>query len=581
MKLSLKTLLSFVLALSFLTPVILAVNARTAGPVLIWVASDIHYRPQSMLGPLEEQNNFPADPFYRHANTTGQLTYETEAVTNAFLKRFEASSSQILLIPGDLTDDGYLPEHTAFAQKLKDFEAKTGKRVFVVNGNHDIRRAVSDRSIDLNEFKTIYADFGFAEALVCHENSASYTADLEGDYRLIAIDAVVHGTDTSVIDSGLLSWIQAQVLAAKEDGKHLIGMIHYSILEHFQNQSIAEKYIMVENYRGISSKLADWGIKYVFTGHVHGNDISAADSANGNRIYDVETSSLLAYPNTYREVAFSDESVKIESRNIDEINTADLVAGYSAQQLDLIENNFQAYSLGFFKASMNYFINRYIGSPGSIAGALNIEKGTVAYDALSAVMTTLGAALNLPIYDEDTPETDSVEEIAAEAGETIDRSEYKNLPDIIGSILAAHYSGIENIPYDSPEIRLFKQCFKAALVHSLVNIPDAAAKALCEELGVPMPAGGPDNGAYTNAAKLIYMKTAAGKIINELVEPLLRGFTSDSYSPGDLNVTLEAYGAPGEPAAPKVPIAGMDFMIDIFTRLTQLIIHIAKTLLIF
>ncbi len=579
MKTKLKAIICIILSLSLLVPVAVAAKAVPENPLSVWVIADCHYRPHSMLSPIGEQNGLPGDPLYWHANTTGQLTYEADAVMNEFLSRFEASSSKILLVAGDLTDDGYLPEHQGIAEKFKQFEEKTGKKIFVINGNHDIRGAVTDNSINLAEFKTIYHEFGYSQALAVHPDSASYTADLGGKYRLLAIDAVVNGTDTSIISSDLLNWIKTQVSKAKEDGKELVGMIHYSILEHFKNQNIAVKYIMVDKYREISTQFADWGIKYVFTGHVHGNDISGATSETGNTIYDVETCSLIAYPNTYREVTFTNESVKIESKNIDKIDIADLVDGYTEAQLDLIKNNFQAFSYGYFKAGMNCFINRYLGSPSSIANALKVEKGTAAYDALAAVMMNLGASLNLPIYDKSgTAEIDSVEEIAASVGETIDASAYKNLPDIIGAVLAAHYSGVEDILYDSPEIRLFGQCFKSALVYALVNIPAGTVNILLNDLGLPVNGIAMNNNAYVNAAKLMYMKTAASKIIKVMIEPLLQGFTSDSYAPADLNVTLEGYGDSEDLTGTGVLISNQKYFWDIVTRLLTVVISAVKAL---
>ena len=579
LKTKLKTVLCVILCLSLL-PVIITVNARSQAPLPVTVIADCHYRPHSMLGPIGGQTGLPGDPLFWHTNTTGQLTYESDAIMNEFLDRFEASSSQYLLVAGDLTDDGYLSEHLGLAQKFKDFEAKTGKKIFVINGNHDIRGAVSDRSIHLADFKAIYHDFGYSEALAADENSASYTADIEGKYRLIAIDPVVHGSDISIVTPDLLAWIEAQVAAAKTDGKNLVGMIHYSILEHFKNQNLAVKYIMVDQYREIASKLADWGIKVVFTGHVHGNDISGAITAKGNTIYDVETCSLIAYPNTYREVTFSDESIKIESKNIDRIDLNDLVDGYTNDQLALLENDFPAFSYGFFKAFMGCFINRYIGSPGSIAGALKIEQGTAAYSALDAVMTNLGAALTLPLYDTaDTQAIDSVEEIAASVGETIDASEYKGLPDIIGAVLAAHYSGVEDIPFDSPEIRLFGQGFKAALVYALVHVPPETANVLLKELGLPGDAFTPGSNVYAKAAKLMYMKTAASTIINTAIKPVLEGFTSDSYAPADLNVTLEPYGENRDLTGTGVPISQPDYIWTMLTRLLSVVISTVKALI--
>ncbi len=577
MKTRLKAFVCIVLCFSLL-PLAAIPAAGADSDLKVWVMSDCHYRPHSMLGSIENQNQLPDYPLYRHANTTGQMPFESEAIINEFLDRFEASDCDILLVPGDLTDDGYLPEHLGISEKFRQFEASTGKRIYVISGNHDVRAAVVENSIDMAQFKDIYNDFGYSEAVSCHVNSGSYTADLDESYRLLAIDAVVDGEDISVIDDDLRSWIESQAFLAKAEGKKLVGMIHYSILEHFKNQNLAVKYIMVDNYRDVASMLADLGVKVVFTGHVHGNDISGATSDKGNTIYDVETCSLIAYPNTYREVRFSDKAVDIESRNIDSIDIADLVDGYNEAQLSLIQNNFQAYSLGFFKASMNYFVNRYIGSPGSIAKALNIEDGTEAYDALADVMNTLGGALNLPFYDnENTPEIDSVEEIAACVGESLDQSGYKNLPDIVGTILAAHYSGIENIPYDSPEIRLFGQGLKAALTYALVNVPVSAANALFEALDLPGQSFTVKNDIFKPAAKLMYMKTMASVVVGAVIKTVLKGFTSDAYAPADLNVTLEGYGTSADLFGTGVLISNARYFWNLFLRIIDFIINAAKT----
>ena len=88
----------------------------------------------------------------------------------------------------------------------------------------------------------------------------------------------------------VLSWVEEQAAKAKADGQYLVGMMHHSALEHFKNQGVpGGGNLVVENYREISAKFADWGIKTIFTGHVHASDISEAVTDKGSKIYDIET----------------------------------------------------------------------------------------------------------------------------------------------------------------------------------------------------------------------------------------------------------------------------------------------------
>lgn len=578
MKTKLRAVLCVTLCLLLLMPSGISSLAKEEEPLSVFVATDIHYRPLIMLTPIEEQNGLPGDPLYHHTNSQGQLTYESDAIINELLSRFEASSSNILLIAGDLTDDGYWLEHLGISEKLKQFMERTGKEIFVIPGNHDVRTsAVNSNCLDLPDFLSLYADIGYDKALQRDSLTASYTADLSKEYRLIAIDACVHGTDTSVVSDDLLAWIEAQVMQAAEDGKYLIGMVHYSVLEHFGNQGVVGSSLCLEDYRKMASQFADWGIRYIFTGHIHANDISSAVYENGNTIYDIETNSLIAYPNSYRAVSFSDTAVTVETRYIDSIDISYLPPGYTEAQLSLIQSDFPAYSYGYFKAGINRFINEYIGSPRKLAGALDIENGTPAYSALAVVTASLKDALNLPLYDTaETEPIDSVEEIAACVGIAIDRSEYKSLPDIVGSVYSLHYCGDENLSYDSPEIRIFRQGFNAALVWALADLPVRTANALFSELGLPQAGLTINDTVLTQAAKLIYMKTAASMIFDEILKPLLGGFITDAYAPADLNVTLEPYGSPVLGEDSTVIISDARFILDVLLRLTEIFINFMK-----
>ncbi len=571
--------LCILLCVFLLIPVTISVTAKVQEPLSVWVASDIHYNPQSELGPIEEQDAIPGDTLYNHVNGKGMLTYETDAILNEFLSKFENSSAKYLLIAGDLSENGQWTEHLGIAKILNEFKARTGKKIFVIPGNHDIRTSASGGRLDLSDFLNVYENLGYSDALTRHSSSGSYTAELDSEYRLLAIDACIYREDGSKMSPELLAWIEAQVKQAKLDGKKLIGMVHHSVLEHFGIQSVAGNLLCLDNYRDNAAKFADWGIKYFFTGHEHANDISMAVSEKGKKIFDIETDSLITYPNGYREVIFTDSAVDVKTNYIDTIDTAYLPAGYNQAKLDLIRNNFTAYSYGYFKSSLVSVAYDMPYNTGRIAGSLKIEKGTAAYDALAKVMNNIADALKLPLYDTaGTPAIDSVEEIAAKAGITLEHSDFKNALEIAGAIYAGHYAGDESIAYSSPEVTLFRQSFNAALVYALTNIPVSMVNTLFESIGLPDMNFSLKDNLYTQAAKMIYMETAAKLIFIEFIKPLLNSVTSDTYAPADLNVTLEPYGNTWDLIGRPAAVTDTGYILNIILRFLGIILNTMKAL---
>lgn len=543
MRKSLRSATGIALVISLLLSMVLFAGAAPSEQDLkVAVASDIHYRPPEALTPMAETHYLPGDPVFHHANTKGMLTYEADAVIDEFLAKTEASGVEFLLIPGDLSEDGFWEEHRGIAKKLRDFQARSGIQVFVLPGNHDIRTSDSRNRLNLSDFLDVYADLGYDKTLARHEGTASYTAELSGVYRLIAIDACVYRQDTSLITPDLFAWVEAQVLAAKNDGKKLVAMTHFNVLAHFGLEGFVSGLLCVDQNRTLATALADWGVKYIFTGHEHANDISHAVSQKGNKIFDIETGSLITYPNAWREVTFSAESFKLETKYVESIDTSLLPDGFSQAQIDLLKSDFQAYSLNYFRAGFKSYAQMIPGLTATLAEKLKVAEGTAGYAAIDAAVMAIADAANLPFYDSGTPETDSVAEIAKKAGITLLPSEYVNLLDLAGAMYAGHYAGNENYPMDSAEVRLFGSAVNAVLVSVLINMPTQAANALLTAIGLPAP-GFSTDGATAMAARRIYRQNGAKVFTRELVKMLGEGIFSDWSTPDDLNVTLEPFDA--------------------------------------
>lgn len=566
MKTPLKSVVALFVAFSLLLPSVVYSSAAD-DELKFFVASDIHYRPPSSLGNIADNQTLPGDSLYAHTNTKGMLSYEADAIIEEFLKRFEESDADILLIPGDISEDGNWDEHLSIAGKLREFKQRTGKRIFLIPGNHDIRTSNSRGRLNLSDFLEVYADIGFDEALEKHGETASYTAELGGKYRLLAIDACIYREDGSQIGDSLLSWIEEQVATAKEDGKQLIGMVHHSVLEHFEIQSVGMNLLCLDNYREIAAKFADWGIKYCFTGHEHANDISSAVTKSGNVIYDVETCSLITYPNSYREVAFSDSSVKISTQNIDRIDVSLLPDGFTDAQKELIQTDFAKYSYNYFRAGFKSYAYMIPDATAKLAQKLNIEEGTQCYAVLGETIQVLCEAVKLPMYEiSGTQAIDSVEEIAALAGITLEKSDYTNVLDVAAAIYAGHYAGDESLAYNSAEVTLLGRSIEAVLIYALLNIPAKDAELLLSRASLPPGVFKAGTAGYTLAAKTAYMKTAAGAIADEYIKLIANGIICDSSAPADLNVTLKPYGQNDSPDSPLDAISDFRYICEIILR---------------
>jgi len=568
MKKAFRSVLGAVLCLALLfLPALCAGAAPARGALKILVVSDIHYRPPDSMGPLPRAGSRNENPIlsqFPHGHTTGKMHYETDAILEAFFREAEGSGAQALLIPGDMSDDGHWEEHRGIVKKLREFELRSGIPVFVTMGNHDLRTRIgtADRP-GLADFLEMYAQLGFDKALARREGDASYTAELGQGYRLLVADAMLYGPDACKITPELFDWIQAQLDQAKKDGKKVIFMTHENVLEHFMIEGFTSGVLCIDQHRRLATMLADAGVKYAFTGHQHANDISHAVTQAGNKIFDIETGSLITHPCAWREVTFSDRDVKIKTHFIQSIDPSLLPEGFSQAQIKRMREDFLSYSFDFMRAGFQKYSDEVTWQTDKLADALNIPKGSVTYETIDALLRGLQKAVRLPLYGE----KDSVEEIARRGGVKLEPSKYYGLLDLAGAVYAGHFAGDEDSPIDSLEMRLVGQAVNAVLLDTLLEMPLQAASALLEYAGLPgLPA--PSHELWlTPGAKLLYRKTAAKYFTWEFVRTLGEGIFDDWSSPGDRNVTLEPYGARWKLGGRAVEIAELSFWADRLRRL--------------
>ncbi len=522
-----KKLLSVFLAAVMLFSLCSIAASAEGDRLTVTVVNDTHY---NSFDTVKKLNSISED--FAHVNSAGRLYYEADAVFMAFLEQAAKNESDFIFMVGDITETGTVEQVTEMTALLSAFEKSTGKKVFVVPGNHDVLKNSKAK------FMADYAEFGYSEALEVDTKSASYVVDLNDEYRLIAIDSTTEGTGAHSIYDERLQWIAEQGEKAKADGKKLIGMHHQNLLSHMILSNVIQPNgVVTAKNEAAAEVYAKAGIKYVFTGHTHDHDIASYTAADGTVIYDAVTGSLGGYGTPYRVVTFGDE-VKFETRRIEKVNVALFPAGISENALKLAESNFTEYQETATDLSYTVVFNQYTKAK-TLKSLLKLEDAEM-NAIIDKVGDRLNYALNMPFEKEDeTVEGDSIEAIVTRYSTTVPDTDYANMIDLAVTIYQAHNFGDENFPAYSDEVILFTRGLAAVLGYALAEVSaEEYAKVLSfvsELLGVKIPV---DFLVY--AGDGLKRFEGAEILVTTAILPILADFTTDA-APGDCNVTLPGY----------------------------------------
>ena len=504
-----------------------AITAFAADTLKVIVANDLHLSSLAYTPYLK--NN--ADSDWSHVFSSGQLIQESNAIITAFLDKAAASDAEAILVPGDITNEGTAAEHAIMVEKFRAFEQNTGKSVYVVAGNHDFMKT------SVKEFKEFYSEFGYDEAIAVADDSASYVADIGKDYRLLAIDSIIPGNGTGEITQEDIVWVSNQLDKANADGKKVIAMMHHNLIEHYIFGEKIHKGGIVHSVE-FRELLATKGVKFIFTGHTHDQDIASYTAADGSVIYDVVTNTLNAYPCTYREVTFG-ENVKFEAKTVDKVDLSLIPDGLSDEAMSLLSSDFREYSKKVIWTGLR-------GTFGSFLNASSLIK-LIGIDAQSdpdmyRIITSLGDKLaevvQMPFYNA-ADGGQSLSDVAAVYGKTLPKSNYTDLIDLAITLYQAHCVGDEYYPANSTEVQLLVSAIATVLCYCL---EDVSAEDYTTVLNFVFTLTGIEiSGDIVNfAGSSIKRIEGIDLIASTVLRPFVVQFTTDD-APADNNVTLAGY----------------------------------------
>lgn len=382
-------LASLVLTLALLftfVPSTLVHSVAASGEVTVGVMNDLHYFPKSLMGS-------DVNAFIEASKLNSTTSYLAEALLDNALYEYAIQAKEkglkYLIIPGDLTKNGEYEGHKALAAKLEQFEKDTGVEVFVIDGNHDIRNGnaakfengkfVSTRWTEPEEFREIYKNLGYDHAITTFTppegelaGSLSYTADLEGGYRLIALDGACYSADINskgenkaetrgAYSEALMQWALEQIADAKAQGLTVIGLTHFNLVEHFKCEDNLFTAFPIDHWQEVTESFADAGMHFAFTGHIHLPDIASHTSDNGETLTDCSSASMLNFPCYLRVVTLDNRSpageisATYETVDIDRSRPVTAFGKTYPQPYRLT-----AFALNFGGSDINQFADNYI-----------------------------------------------------------------------------------------------------------------------------------------------------------------------------------------------------------------------------
>lgn len=165
---------------------------------------------------------------------------------------------------------------------------------------------VNSTTASTTKVEWLYRENGAEESLLSgaitdyDQGEITYVAEVLNDYVIVGIDDGVSTVETQhhlggILHENIIDMLQDKKADGEFDGKNLVTMSHRNVLPHFTGEDSLLKDFTYYNTFETADILADLGVRYSYSGHMHANDITSRVSLNGNLITDVETASATGF----------------------------------------------------------------------------------------------------------------------------------------------------------------------------------------------------------------------------------------------------------------------------------------------
>ncbi len=318
----------------------------------IFVATDTHLFSKNLMSEdnkIYTKNRFVSD---------GRIQEYDYELVEALIDLVNLEKPKLLVLTGDLTFNGERDSHLEMARLLSGVGDHT--KVLVISGNHDTYSptpvAVLDDQITPTEgvtgedFKEIYADFGYTGGLFYDESSLSYIYEIDEGKWALMLDTTFsrynedgYSITYGGIEAPTYEWLEEKLAYAKENNITVVSFSHHNLLVH--NEMFRDSYTMV-NGDEIATLFAKYGVRINMSGHLHIQSIKEKE-INGDTVCDISGVSLLDYGNRYGVLELYDSCYSYESRSLN----------FSVGEVDINEYAFGAFSDKYYYKTLWQYQN--------------------------------------------------------------------------------------------------------------------------------------------------------------------------------------------------------------------------------
>ncbi|WP_085493064.1 metallophosphoesterase [Paenibacillus aquistagni] len=292
------------------------------GSVTAFVATDTHYLAPSLTD--------DGAAFRKYVDTGDSKQLERiKAIMQAFVHDIKAKKPDLLIVSGDISNNGEKQSHVEMAKLFQEIEDQ-GTQVYVIPGNHDILNPWSSQfqgdkqvkadPVTPDQFADIYGAFGYQEAIARDRKTLSYMAAPTKKLRLLMLDTNLYQSNErlrrpetgGIIPSSTQRWIRNVVKEAEQEGAQVLVVMHHNLLPHSE---LSEEGYQIKNSKEITELFQDLQLPLVISGHVHLQHIAALEDTSPTAhaesvepLYDVATSALSVYPHQYGVLKYDSDA---------------------------------------------------------------------------------------------------------------------------------------------------------------------------------------------------------------------------------------------------------------------------------
>ena len=301
-------------------------TVEEASALRLFIATDTHY-----IAPALTDHGI----YFRQMveNADGKYMLQCEELTDAFVRQVIREKPDALILSGDLSFNGALESHLAFAEKLCQIR-EAGVPVFVIPGNHDLNYPMAAAfhgdsftlvaSVTPEDFSEIYNDFGYWDAIARDGSSLSYVAELSEEFLLLMVDVNTPSAPGSLTEE-TLQWAREQLVYAQNTGRKVIAVSHQTLLEH----AFLSPGIVMYGWERLLSLYEEYGVVCNLCGHMHVQHIKLSDSG----FPDIAGSALITWPNQFGVLELDRGEARYATERVDTSS----FAGFDAAALRFLQ----------------------------------------------------------------------------------------------------------------------------------------------------------------------------------------------------------------------------------------------------